>query len=760
LRGRHVENDMNYPPLPDSSQLRRFALVVLAVALAYFLVGRLALYLGSHIDVMSAIWPAAGVAAAAAVRFRWPAVAGVFFGALATNWGHASQDVLPYLALGAALGAWIFFWLPEKLGGRPFSFNSVRGIARFCLLGLPVGTAVSALVGAGALLNFNDLPQEQYWLVLWSLWSANLAGAILVAPVLLSANLYDWRVQREAFRLEWAAVVLASLLMVWLMLGTGSQQAWKIGEFLLFPLVLWVALRFSAGATTTLVLVVSVVRIASDLNEFNRVELHAPFLEMLHVQVTTLSLAICGLLVTAALAERRESEMRLDRLANHDPLTGLPNRTYFQVYLEHAISQCGRQGGQVSLLFIDLDRFKHINDSRGHEVGDEVLRIVADRLGDVLRGDDFVARLGGDEFAVVMNHPQTLRAARRVALKLIEALSEPFKVGEHHYAVSASIGISVCPDDGSDANTLLRQADMAMYKAKLKRSGFEYFSDDMNAAAHEQLMIENGIRSALRNDDFALLYQPKVDLRTGRMVGMEALIRWMAPGVAGIVGPDKFIPVAEDTGLIVPVGHWVLRTACRQWVEWNKAGLSPPMVSVNLSPRQFTHGGLAREILLTIEDTGMNPAYLGLEITESTAMDNPKTTMQVLAEMSKHGIQMLIDDFGTGHSSLRQLKRLPIDILKIDKSFVQDVLTDKEDAAIANAIINLAHLLDLRVVAEGVETQEVAAFLKEMGCDEIQGYLVGKPMPPDAIKELFTRYFSIDGIQAEMSFRDTALHAG
>jgi EAL domain-containing protein (putative c-di-GMP-specific phosphodiesterase class I) len=234
----------------------------------------------------------------------------------------------------------------------------------------------------------------------------------------------------------------------------------------------------------------------------------------------------------------------------------------------------------------------------------------------------------------------------------------------------------------------------------------------------------------------------------------------MAPAETGIVGPDKFIPVAEDTGLIVPLGHWVLRTACRQWVAWHKAGLNPPMISVNLSPRQFSHGGLAREILLTIEDTGMNPACLGLEITESTAMDNPKTTMQVLAEMSQHGIQIMIDDFGTGHSSLRQLKRLPIDILKIDKSFVQDVLIDKEDAEIANAIIRLAHLLDLRVVAEGVETTEVAAFLNEMGCDEIQGYLVGKPMPPDAVKELFAKSFFFERVQAEMAFRDTAMPAG
>jgi diguanylate cyclase (GGDEF)-like protein len=751
---------MNLPALPDLHQIKRFAALAAATALAYVAIGRLSLYLAGHVDALSAIWLAAGVAAAVAVRLKLAGVAGVFLGSLATNWGYSSLEVLPYLALGDALGAWAIFWIIDKLGSGVFSFGSVKAIGRFCLLAIPAGTLVSAIVAVAALIRADALPHDQFWLALWSMWSAGMVGAVLLAPVLLSANLYDWRMQRRVFHLEWAALALASGLVAWFIIGIAAYQTWEIGEFLLLPLILWSALRFSVGTTTALVLVLSLVRIASNPGELVATELQASLLQMLHIQVTTFSLAISGLLVAAALMERRESEIRLDRLANHDPLTGLPNRTYFQIYLEHAISQIARQGGQVSLLFIDLDRFKNINESRGHEVGDEVLRIAADRLGNALRGDDFVARLGGDEFAVVMSHPKTLRAARRVALKLMEALAQPFKIGNHSYAITASVGISVSPDDASDANTLLRQADMAMYKAKLKRSGFEYFSDDMNAAAHEQLVIENGIRRALRNDDFALLYQPKVDLRTGRMVGMEALIRWMTPGGTGLVGPDKFIPVAEDTGLIVPIGHWVLRMACQQWVAWSKAGLNPPMVSVNLSPRQFTHGGLAREILLTIEDTGMNPAYLGLEITESTAMENPKTTMQVLAEMSQHGIQIMIDDFGTGHSSLRQLKRLPIDILKIDKSFVQDVLIDKEDAEIANAIIRLAHLLDLRVVAEGVETREVAAFLKEMGCDEIQGYLIGKPMPPDAVRELFTKSFAIERVQAEMAFRDTAMQAG
>jgi diguanylate cyclase (GGDEF)-like protein len=464
---------------------------------------------------------------------------------------------------------------------------------------------------------------------------------------------------------------------------------------------------------------------------------------ILSLQVTLVSLSIGGLLVSAALSERRLSEIRLDMLANHDPLTGLPNRSYFQDFLQHAIAQCLRQGGQVSLLFIDLDRFKHINDSRGHEVGDQVLRIVASRLIDSLRADDFVGRLGGDEFAVVITHPKTHRGARRVAMKLIESLSQPFKVENVRYAISASIGVTVCPDDGTDANTLLRQADLAMYQAKQRKSGFEYFSEEMNKLAHEQLLIENGLRQSLQKNEFSLLYQPKVDLHTGKVVGLEALIRWLTPGGRGLTGPDRFIPVAEDTGLIIPIGRWAMREACRQWVAWSKAGLNPPSISVNLSPRQFSQGDLAQDLLNALDETGMDPAFLGLEITETAAMDNPDMTLEVLEQLVGRGIKVMIDDFGTGHSNLRQLKRLPIDTLKIDKGFVRDVLTDREDAEIASAIIGLAHTLNLRVVAEGVETPEIAAFLKTRNCDEIQGYLISRPLTPEIAQTVFDKTYSI-----------------
>jgi EAL domain-containing protein (putative c-di-GMP-specific phosphodiesterase class I) len=343
----------------------------------------------------------------------------------------------------------------------------------------------------------------------------------------------------------------------------------------------------------------------------------------------------------------------------------------------------------------------------------------------------------------VITHPKTHRGARRVAMKLIESLSQPFKVENVRYAISASIGITVCPDDGTDANTLLRQADLAMYQAKQRKSGFEYFSEEMNKLAHEQLLIENGLRQSLQKNEFSLLYQPKVDLHTGKVVGLEALIRWLTPGGRGLTGPDRFIPVAEDTGLIIPIGRWAMREACRQWVAWSKAGLNPPSISVNLSPRQFSQGDLAQDLLNALDETGMDPAFLGLEITETAAMDNPDMTLEVLEQLVGRGIKVMIDDFGTGHSNLRQLKRLPIDTLKIDKGFVRDVLTDREDAEIASAIIGLAHTLNLRVVAEGVETPEIAAFLKTRNCDEIQGYLISRPLTPEIAQTVFDKTYSI-----------------
>jgi len=729
--------------IPTSAATGRFLLIAGLTALFYALAARLSLFLSLYIvDVVAAVWLAAGVGAAASLRFGLAGVLGVFLGSFAV----VSSQLLPpedalRIAVGAAAGAWLIGYLPRYL--QPFSptLDYVSSVGKFALIAAPLGCAVSALVGVSSLYFFNDMPGGMYLRALWVWWLGDLLGVFLIAPLLLTGLNNEMLPRGYAARIEGLLMLLGMFVLTLLMMRYAQPlRASEVVIFVLLPFVLWSALRFSATVTSLAILLAGVIAIGVVVSTEGSIGSTVEARDVFALQVSLITLALGGLFVSAALTERRYSEMRLDMLANHDPLTGLPNRAYFQDFLGHALARAQREQYQLSLLFIDLDRFKNINDSQGHEVGDQVLRIVANRLEEQLRADDFVARLGGDEFAVILTHPPTPRAASRVAQKLSLALSEPFKLKQRRYAIGASIGISVYPDDGEDANTLLRQADLAMYQAKQRKSGFEYFNDGMNAAAQQQLSLETGLRQALERGGFALVYQPKVDLASGKVVGLEALIRWLTRS-GNIIGPDQFIPVAEETGLIVPIGRWVVRTACEQWMAWNEAGLTPPPIAVNLSPRQFSDVRLIDDIEAVLKDTGMPVENLQLEITESAAMENPARTFEMLDALHERGLHMYIDDFGTGHSNLGQLKRMPIDALKIDKSFVNDVLTDKDDAEIANAIIRLAHALNIRVVAEGVETPEQVAFLKAHRCDEIQGYVIAKPLPPDRVSALFAQTF-------------------
>ena len=739
--------------LPSSAEIGRFALIVGLTALAYALTGWLSLQLLTYVaHSVTAVWLAAGVAAMASVRFGWAGVAGVLLGSFALNSQMLSQDDAVRFALGAAAGAWIMGFLPRYLQPFSASLDYVSSVAKFTLVGAPLGCAVSALTGVLSLHFAGDLSAGMVPRALWVSWLGNLLGVYLVAPLLLTASRWDLLPTNAGARLEGLLLVLSMVgLTLLMMIYVDPLRPAEIVLFVLIPTVLWAALRFSVTGASLAIFLAGLIALGVAVAAYGGITGNTPPRDVFALQVSMLAMVLAGLFVSAALTEHRYSELQLNMLANHDPLTGLPNRSYFQDFLGHALARAQRENAQVSLLFIDLDRFKHINDSQGHEVGDQVLRIVANRLVEQLRADDFVARLGGDEFAVILNHPPASRAASRVARKLIQALAESFKLGQRRYAIGASIGISVFPDDGSDANTLLRQADLAMYQAKQRRSGFEYFSDELNLAAQQQMTLETGLRKALERDELALVYQPKVDLASGRVVGLEALIRWLTRS-GNIIGPDQFIPVAEETGLIVPLGRWVVRAACVQWIQWRNAGLNPPPVAVNLSPRQFSDMRLIDDIDAILEETGMDAAYLQLEVTESAAMENPLRTFEMLDALRQRGLHVYIDDFGTGHSNLGQLKRMPIDALKIDKSFVSDVLTDSDDAEIANAIIRLAHALKLRVVAEGVETLEQVAFLRENGCDEIQGYVISKPVAPGKVSELFALTFTLD-VQSDRPLR-------
>lgn len=449
----------------------------------------------------------------------------------------------------------------------------------------------------------------------------------------------------------------------------------------------------------------------------------------------TAELAETNLRLQEEVAERQQAEERVMHLANHDALTGLPNRRLLIDRLGQALALAHRENHQVAVLFMDLDRFKTINDSLGHMKGDALLQNVARRLSETLREGDTVSRLGGDEFVIVLPSLDQPKAAEKVALKLVDALAPPIDLGGQELRVSASIGISLFPEDGRDTETLLRNADSAMYHAKdMGRNNYQFFMEQMNVAAAERLRLENDLHRALERHEFELHFQPRVSVANGLACGIEALIRWRHPE-RGLVLPEHFIPVAEDTGLIVPIGEWVINEACRQGTAWCAAGLPKLPVAVNLSPRQFRQSNLVDTVARAIERYGWPCKLLELEITEGVLMQQTSETLKTLEALNRLGVGLAIDDFGTGYSSLSYLKRFPVDFLKIDQSFVRDIAVDPDDATIVTAIIGLAHNLGLTVVAEGVENASQLDFIRDAGCDEAQGYHIGRPMPAGQLAE-------------------------
>jgi diguanylate cyclase (GGDEF)-like protein len=433
------------------------------------------------------------------------------------------------------------------------------------------------------------------------------------------------------------------------------------------------------------------------------------------------------------LQQRKRADDRVRHIAFHDDLTSLPNRLTLYQRLDQALSRHRRAGTQLAVLFMDLDRFKVINDSLGHEVGDVLLRQVADRLRAQSREGDTVARMGGDEFVVLVENQATVSDISACARRLVDQLSAPYLLGEKACHVTLSIGISVFPSDGNDSQELLKAADVAMYRAKdIGRNNYQYYLPSMNVHTLERLELESDLSRALERGEFLLHYQPRVEIATGLIIGTEALLRWKHP-LRGLVPPLDFIPLAEETGLILPIGEWVLATACAQNKAWQDQGLPKLSVAVNLSARQFADPMLLPRLTRIINASGIDPSSLELEITESAAMSGEDRTVAVLEELKSIGVQIAIDDFGTGYSSLAYLKRFPIDTLKIDRSFIRDIPTDSGDMKITRAIIAMAHSLKLKVVAEGVETAEQLKFLRTQRCDAVQGYFLYRPLPQDEV---------------------------
>jgi diguanylate cyclase (GGDEF)-like protein len=434
--------------------------------------------------------------------------------------------------------------------------------------------------------------------------------------------------------------------------------------------------------------------------------------------------------------EKARADQRIEYLATHDSLTDLPNRVMFNQLLHFSIEAARRHDRKFAVLFIDLDRFKTINDSLGHEAGDALLVETAARLRSCLRASDVVARLGGDEFVIILEETAAIEDVERITENLLAVLSQPLQLSGHECNTTASIGIAMYPSDGTDEQTLTKNADIAMYLAKEDgKNGFRFFTREVKIQSIEGLTLESALRRALERNQLALHYQPKVDMATGEITGVEALLRWTHPDL-GAVSPARFIPLAEETGLIVPIGRWVLNQACAQNMAWQHRGLRPISVAVNLSPRQFADERLLRDIDEALVASGMPAALLQLEVTESMVMRNVSRATRMLQAIHSRGIRLAIDDFGTGYSSMSLMKHFPIDTIKIDRSFVRDLPKDSEDQAIAQAIISMGKALGMTVVAEGVETIEQETFLREHACDETQGFLFSKPVPPERLADL------------------------
>ncbi len=631
-------------------------------------------------------------------------------------------------------------------------FRHIDGVDRYSDTRVLNGVALNVVVGLSeqeAMAGFERQRKEK-------LWQAGIASAVLMLGSGLLC-LWAWQGARHRTHVRRAqetyAAATAASLDAFFVLRALYDASGAISDFAFFDsnsraekmvgfskealrgmtLCGWSPQARSNGMFDSMVRVMLVGGVHEQEWENSAPQLKGRWL---HQQMVAVEGGVVA--IVRDISERKLDEERMAHLAHHDTLTGLPNRSMLGARLEQAIAQAHRQGTALLVAFIDLDGFKLVNDSLGHNAGDELLKIVAERMAGCLRAGDVVGRFGGDEFVLLLNENHGIEAAP-VLERVREAVLESMLLCDQEVQVSCSIGVAVYPHDGADAETLLMHADTAMYRAKdTGKNNCQFYTREMNSSIERKLHMLEGLRNAVDEGQFQLVYQPKVDLRTGHIFGVEALVRWAHPEY-GLLGPDRFIPLAEESGIIFALGEWVLKTACQQNQAWQDAGLSPLRISVNVSPRQFEEQRLVQRVAEALEESGLAPEWLELEVTEGVIMRDLQQAVAKMAELRAMGISLSIDDFGTGYSSLSALKSFPISTLKIDKSFVRDLGSNAGDEAIASSIIGLAHQLRLRVIAEGVETEEQRAFLRHNGCDEMQGYLFSRPLAPEQLRHLLLR---------------------
>lgn len=729
--------------IPQARQLT----AVLGLVVAYILAARFGLWLAAFMHPsVSAIWPASGLALAALVLFGWRLWPGILLGAFIANWMDLDWHTALTIGAGNTLEAITALWLLNRFGEFRPSLERVRDVIKLALFAAPIASLVSALVGVAALVMNGQVAAEQFAQAGWNWWLGDIIGFLLFAPPIMVCWHY-WKSGKYSAPAPevWMVLVLLLVSAGLPIAGVDIFPGLDGGHYLLFIFVIWAALRLGLPATAFITLCAAALATAATLMSSGMPVHHVGYPVLVNLQTMLMTIALSGLLVAAAIAERKHTEWRLDQLARFDPLTGLANRAAFQEYLDRVTAHAQRHGGNVALLYLDLDHFKNINDTLGHQTGDQLLQIVAARIQAGVRNEDYVARLGGDEFTVLVVGNQAARAAAAVAQKILQTLSEPINLLGRDYIMSASIGISalrgsLTTTGGTvvldDAQELMRQADTAMYRAKQQHCGFLYFNSSMNIAGKRQLSLESGLRRALEHNEFELYYQPKIHATKGHITGVEALLRWRHPR-SGIIGPDRFIADIEATNLIEPVGEWVLREACQQMAAWCQTGLVGQRVAVNLSARQFSQPDLLLVVDQILQETGLTAGNLELEISEATAMSDAAQTLKILTALRQRGVHLCIDSFGAGYSSLSYLQRFPIDAIKIDQSFIQDMERSNDAAVIIAAMIQLAHSMNIAIIAEGVETTGQRDFLVQHGCDEIQGFLYSMPLPAEDYAELF-----------------------
>lgn len=735
----------NIEPLANNSdnlfikqQSLTYTFIGLGFSVVYILLAKLGLTFTSVADNITLIWPPTGFALFVLLVFGlryWPWIS---IGAFAIN---VSTDIPVLAAAGIAVGNTLeavagMYLL--KINGFNNHLSRVRDVLLLVFLAAAISTLISASIGAFSLAIFGVISWDIFTKAWTTWWMGDAMGNLVIAPLLLSW----WYKDRIVFTHKsiFEAVFLFISLGFLTQFIFGAQYGLWDNEppvsFMTFPFLIWASLRFGMRGATSSVLIIGVVLLVNIMLQQGPFSRGSTFESLTLLWLYTNFLAITSMVLASSISEQSCAETNMRYLALHDHLTGLPNRMALNDRIEQFINSADRHNQSFALLYIDLDRFKTINDSLGHSSGDELLKTIGQRLLGCLRKDDVVSRIGGDEFVILINEVQRPEQLYKVLNKLIDSINVPVKVKGLELHTSLSIGISLYPNDGQDAETLLKHADIAMYRAKgMGRNTYLYYSADMKGLADNRFSIENDLRLSVLNNEFSLHYQPQFDAKNKTIKAVEALLRWRKPD-GSYSPPNEFIPILEETGQIITVGAWVLEHACRQLSQWHAAGWDHLRLSVNLSSIQLNNEELASNITRVLDKYKLPSACLELEITESILIRHDSTVETNLKQLVKLGVRLAIDDFGTGYSSLSYLHRLSIDTLKIDRSFIENVPGDKNSEAIVHAIVGLSRGLNLTLVAEGVENDKQRAFVTELGCDYIQGFLFSRPLPQEEFGQL------------------------